>query len=175
LIELGKLLSNKNEVEKTTIKFPVNLKVRKLDGNDTGHITELNRKVFQSYPFPIDNPGYILDTMKANVRYYGVKKKGKLIALASAEVDCGGANAEMTNFAVLPDYRGMSLAQKLLGKMEKDMKLMGIHTLYTIARLNWPAINRTFVKVDYSYAGTLIRNTHISGNIESMNVFFKHL
>jgi len=175
LIELGKLLGSKREAVRKINNLPLNSKVRKLDGDDVDHIAEVYRKVFQSYPFPIHNPGYIRDSMKKNVRYYGVKKKGKIVALASAEVDHNGANAELTDFAVLPDHRGRRLAQKLLGKMEKEMKLMGIHTLYTIARMDSPAMNRTIVNVDYNYAGTLIRNTHISGKIESMNVFYKHL
>ena len=175
LIELGRLLDSKREAEKKVYNLPLNLKVRKLDGDDVDHIAEVFRKVFQSYPFPIHNPDYIRDSMKKNVRYYGVKKKGKIVALASAGVDHNGANAELTDFAVLPDHRGRRLAQKLLGKMEKEMKLMGIHTLYTIARMDSPAMNRTIVNVDYNYAGTLIRNTHISGKIESMNVFYKHL
>jgi len=175
LIELGKLLGSKREAVRKINNLPLNSKVRKLDGDDVDHIAEVYRKVFQSYPFPIHNPGYIRDSMKKNVRYYGVKKKGKIVALASAGVDHNGANAELTDFAVLPDHRGRRLAQKLLGKMEKEMKLMGIHTLYTIARMDSPAMNRTIVNVDYNYAGTLIRNTHISGKIESMNVFYKHL
>jgi len=175
LIELGKMLGSKREAEKKSINLPLNLKVRKLDGGDVDHIAEVYKKVFQSYPFPIHNPGYIRDSMEKNVSYYGIKKKGKLVALASAGVDHNGANAELTDFAVLPDHRGRRLAQKLMGKMEKEMKLMGIHTLYTIARMNSPAMNRTIVNVDYNYAGTLIRNTHISGKIESMNVFYKHL
>ena len=29
--------------------------------------------------------------------------------------------------------------------------------------------------IDYTYSGTLIKNTNIVGNIESMNVYYKHL
>ena len=175
LIELGKLLGSRRETGKKASNLPLNSKVRKLNGDDVDHIAEVYKKIFQSYPFPIYNPGYIRESMEKNVRYYGVKKKGKIVALASVGVDQKGANAELNDFAVLPDHRGRRLAQKLLGKMEKEMKLMGIHTLYTIARMNSPAMNRTIINVDYNYAGTLIRNTHISGEIESMNVFYKHL
>jgi hypothetical protein len=36
-------------------------------------------------------------------------------------------------------------------------------------------MNITFAKNGYEYAGTLKNNTNISGNIESMNVWYKHL
>jgi beta-lysine N6-acetyltransferase len=36
-------------------------------------------------------------------------------------------------------------------------------------------MNKTFLKFDYCYSGTLINNTNIAGSIESMNVYYKHL
>ena len=81
----------------------------------------------------------------------------------------------MTDFATLPDYRGNNLSVILLDKMENVIRKQGITTLYTIARLNSIAMNKTFLKLSYKYAGTLINNTNISGKIESMNVYYKHI
>ena len=150
-------------------------KIKQLEVTDVEQITDLYRKVFLSYPFPIHNPGYILKTMKEKVRYFGVKKKGKLIAVASAEIDFEEENAEMTDFATSPDFRGKKLGQLLLAKMEKEMKALRIQTLYTIARLPSIPMNKVFLNYQYQYAGTLLRNTNISGSIESMNVYYKHL
>jgi len=36
-------------------------------------------------------------------------------------------------------------------------------------------MNITFARNNYSFAGTLINNTNISGQIESMNVWYKAL
>jgi putative beta-lysine N-acetyltransferase len=150
-------------------------KIITLDPSYVKQITRIYREVFLSYPFPIHNPGYILKTMKENVCYYGVVKKGTLMAVASAEIDSSGSNAEMTDFATLPDYRGNGLASRLLDAMEGKMKKAGIKTLYTIARLNSMPMNKTFLKLNYQFAGTLIKNTNIAGKIESMNVYYKHL
>ncbi len=138
-------------------------------------ITNVYKKVFKSYPFPIFNTGYIHKTMKNNVMYFGVEEKGNLIALSSAEMDKEGANAEMTDFATLPEIRGKGLASVLLARMEKEMEKQKITTLYTIARLKSLAMNKTFLKLNYKYAGTLVKNTNISGSIESMNVYYKHI
>jgi putative beta-lysine N-acetyltransferase len=171
--ELGDLLKSSPGKAKhvTNGKF----EFERLETEDVKQITALYRKVFLSYPFPIHNPGYILKTMKENVRYFGVKKKGKLIAVSSAEMDEEGKNAEMTDFATHPDFRGKKLGQMLLAKMEKEMEAMGMKTVYTIARLQSIPMNKVFLRHRYQYAGTLIRNTHISGSIESMNVYYKHL
>jgi hypothetical protein len=59
--------------------------------------------------------------------------------------------------------------------MEKRMRKAGIKTPFTIARLNSLAMNKTFLKLHYTYAGTLVKNTNIAGKIESMNVYYKHL
>jgi hypothetical protein len=45
--------------------------------------------------------------------------------------------------------------------------------MFTIARARSTGMNVTFAKNGYSFAGTLINNTNISGRIESMNVWYK--
>jgi len=175
LNELGKLLRSKISKHKQSKKKGIKGDIKRLDPSHAEEITGIYREVFLSYPFPIHNPGYIIKTMKEDVQYYGIGRKGKLIAVASAEIDHKGRNAEMTDFATLPDYRGNNLSIRLLTRMEKEMKSQGITALYTIARLNSIAMNKTFLKLQYSYAGTLIRNTNIAGKIESMNVYYKHI
>lgn len=173
LKELSALLKSTHMKE----KLPGNnsFLIRQLGPTDVEQITDLYRKVFQSYPFPIHNREYIRLTMQDNVRYFGVSKKGKLIAVASAEIDEEGKNAEMTDFATDPDFRGRRLGQLLLAKMEKEMEALRMKTLYTIARLPSIPMNKVFLKHQYQYAGTLLRNTNISGAIESMNVYYKQL
>lgn len=173
LSELSKLL--KSPPGQAKIENRDKLRLEMLGTEDIKQITDLYRKVFMSYPFPIHNPGYILKTMNENVHYFGVKKKGKIIAVSSAEIDREGRNAEMTDFATHPEFRGKKLGQMLLVKMEKEMQAGGMKTLYTIARLQSIPMNKVFLNHSYKYAGTLLRNTNIAGSIESMNVYYKHL
>ena len=173
LEELSGLL--KSNLMKETLPEKNSSHIKKLGVADVDQITDLYRKVFQSYPFPIHNREYIKLTMQENVRYFGVRKNGRLIAVASAEIDEEGKNAEMTDFATDPDFRGRKLGQLLLAKMEKEMEAMHMKTLYTIARLRSIPMNKVFLRHQYQYAGTLLRNTNISGSIESMNVYYKQL
>jgi putative beta-lysine N-acetyltransferase len=171
--ELGEIL--KSPFGKAKIENNGKFDFERLGKEDVIQITDLYRKVFLSYPFPIHNPGYIHKSMMDNVRYFGAKMKGKLVAVSSAEMDEEGKNAEMTDFATNPDFRGKKLGQILLAKMEKEMETVGMKTVYTIARLQSIPMNKVFLRHQYQYAGTLIRNTNISGNIQSMNVYYKHL
>jgi hypothetical protein len=50
-----------------------------------------------------------------------------------------------------------------------------MQTLFSIARALSPAINITFGDAGYTFGGTLINNTNISGRIESMNIWYKQL
>ncbi|KJF42735.1 putative beta-lysine N-acetyltransferase [Draconibacterium sediminis] len=152
-----------------------NVTVRKLEKEDYEQITDIYREVFVTYPFPIYNPGYVLKTFQDGTQYFGAESNGKLVALASAEIDKEGKNAEMTDFATLPDQRGKNLSVLLLNALEKSMKEQGITTLYTMARLNSIGMTKTFLKMDYCYSGTLIKNTNIAGKIESLNILYKHI
>lgn len=150
-------------------------KWRIMQKDDVDQMARLYKKVFQSYPFPIDDPNYLVNTMNSNVIYHGVWHDDELVALSSAEIDFEQKNVEMTDFATLPQYRCHGLAGYLLDKMEKDVKNSGIITAYTIARSYSYGMNITFAKHGYRFAGSLTNNTQISGDLESMNVWYKPL
>ncbi len=113
--------------------------------------------------------------MQSHIAYFGVKVKGDWVAISSAEMDTKSSNVEMTDFATPPRWRGHRLAQHLLARMETEMKSRGIQTAYTIARAMSAGMNVTFRKAGYAYGGRLKNNTQISGQIESMNVWYKPL
>jgi beta-lysine N6-acetyltransferase len=174
--ELNKLqdvLDNprKNEKKKLAPKF----NIRAAGEKDLNDMADLYSGVFKTYPFPIFDPQYLSDTMKSHIEYYSVWHDNTLVALSSAEMDTENKNAELTDFAVLPEYRGNQLAYFLLFEMERAMIQKGIKSLYTIARLKSIGMNITFLKSGYKYSGTLVNNTNISGGLESMNVLYKHV
>lgn len=150
-------------------------RIQKMDKAQVLEMADLYRKVFPSYPFPIDQPEYLEQTMESHIHYFGIRRQGQLVALSSAESDMEAKNVEMTDFATLPEYRGQGLAQSLLNHMEKYMSDLGFVTAYTIARAASPGMNITFSRLAYRYGGHLVNNTQISGRIESMNVWYKPL
>jgi putative beta-lysine N-acetyltransferase len=163
-----------NAISKQSTAPPVSFldgrfQFQKLTAGDAAIMAALYREVFASYPFPIHEPEYLLETMSRNtVCYYGIREQEKLAALSAAEADMDAGLVEMTDFAVLPEYRGNGLALFLLQQMEVDMRARGIKTAYTIARSKSPGMNHTF-------SGTLINNTNICGSLESMHVWYKKI
>lgn len=145
------------------------------DKSDIFAMAQVYQTVFETYPFPIQDPQYLAKTMDENVIYFGLSCEGKLAALASTEMDLQSQSVEMTDFATLPAYRGKALAAFLLQWMEAEMTKKEIKVAYTIARAVSCGMNITFARGGYRFSGTLINNTNISGNLENMNVWYKFL
>ncbi len=143
--------------------------------NDAPAIAGLYGDVFETYPFPIQDPDFIRNMMNGNVVYYGAWRERELGGASSAEIEEAYSVVEMTDFAVNPKHRGQGISAVLLETMEQEMRKRGIKTAYTIARSFSHGMNATFARLNYIYAGTLINNTNICGNIESMNVWYKNL
>ena len=143
--------------------------------SDAEEMSVIYRQIFQSYPFPIQEPTYLQRMMKEGILYHCIRIEGGIAAIAAAEIDLVSNNAEMTDFATLPEWRGMGFAGMLLSHMEKKTRKLGIKTAYTIARASSRGMNSVFSNGGYNYAGLLRNNSHICGNIQNMAVWYKHL
>lgn len=157
------------------VDLPANSICRLANPNHCQEMANLYQQTFSSYPFPIHNPEYLESTMAENVLYAGIWKGNQLLALASAEIDHQNSNAELTDFATDPDWRGQGLANALLQYLEMELQLSAIKTCYTIARATSFGMNICFAQNGYQFAGTLVKNTQIAGKLESMNVWYKSL
>jgi len=149
--------------------------IEEADRKDVDALAGLYADVFETYPFPIHDPEYLRETMDDGIRYFVVRAGDRVVAASSAEVDVSGLNAEMSDFATHPEYRGMGLCPALLAAMEGKMRCSGIRTAYTIARAAFYPVNITFARAGYQFGGTLVNNTNICGAFESMNVWYKSL
>lgn len=167
--------ARKRAAERKIIKPGAGYYYKICEAPDAPEMAEVYKRVFETYPFPIHDPGYIVGTMNKNVLYFGIWHEGKIIALSSSEMDIQSGNTEMTDFATVPEYRGKGLSVFLLQLMESEVRKRQIKTTYTIARALSFGMNITFSKMGYCYSGTLINNTNISGHFESMNVWYKFL
>jgi len=80
--------------------------IRQCVASDTERMKSFYQQIFQTYPFPIYDAEYLIDTMKHNIRYFCVLEGKRIIALASSEIDYDSLSVEMMAFATLPDLRG---------------------------------------------------------------------
>ena len=175
LIEQILSLSNRKKNSSNVTTLPASYRFQKMEKKDIPVMASLYQAVFPSYPFPIHNPAYLSKTMESHVDYFGVLYHQDLVALSSIERSQHTPTAEMTDFATLPAFRSKGLAGFLLKKMEAYIHdHYTIQTLYTIARAYSFGINTIFAKDNYCFGGTLTNNTNILGQIESMNIWYKH-
>ena len=155
--------------------IPPGFVIAEANQDDVHALAGLYEDVFETYPFPIHDPAYLRKTMDDGIRYFVVRAGDRVMAASSAEVDVSGQNAEMTDFATHPAYRGMGFCSALLRAMEEEMRRSGIRTSFTIARAAFYPINITFARAGYRFGGTLVNNTNICGAFESMNVWYRSL
>ncbi len=154
---------------------PVPGEIEECEASDALEMSRLYREVFATYPFPIHDPAFLARAMEADTRFFCRREAGRIVGLGSCEMDPENGAVEMTDFAVAPDCRGKGLAGRLLAHMESAMARRRMRIAYTIARGASPAMNITFKKSGYRFAGALRNNTHIGGRIESMWVWYKQL
>ncbi|GFE60701.1 putative beta-lysine N-acetyltransferase [Geobacter sp. AOG2] len=154
-------------------ELPGDFTMRMAREEDTVRMAEVYREVFATYPFPIHEPGFLQAAMHGGTVFFGIWKGERIVALASAEIDSSSRSAEMTDFATLPEYRGHGFALHLLQQVQKIAQSRGVRLFFTIARAYSFGMNVTFARSGYRYGGTLTNNTNISGNLESMNVWYK--
>jgi len=161
--------------ETKSFDLPEGYELMRLDESAISELAGIYKEVFQFYPFPIHDESYLLETMAADVVYFGIRYKGKLVAVSSADIDKKNNYAEMTDFATLKGNRGKNLSYFLLQKMLKEMQGLSVKTVYTIARAKSIGMNKTFARHGFEFTGTLLNNTRIGDSIESMNVWYKRL
>jgi len=155
--------------------LPPGFSVREGEPRDVQDLARCYDSVFESYPFPIDDPDHLLMEMDGGTAFFPVWEKGTLVAASSMEDGGAPGAVEMTDFATLPSHRGQGLATHLLDLMDRTARAHGHRVAYTIARAVSFGMNITFSRCGYAFGGTLINNTQIGGAIESMNVWHKLL
>lgn len=143
--------------------------------DDLDELAACYAEVFESYPFPIDDPAHLRAEREHGTRYFTARDHGRLVGASSMEPAGPPGTVEMTDFATVPSHRGRGIATDLLAFMDRRAREAGVRVAYTIARASSFGMNITFGRRGYRYAGTLVNNTWIGGGIESMNVWYKIL
>lgn len=169
---LVKIVSN---ISKTSSKEIGEITVRTACESDIPQMITLFSRVFITYPTPIFNKDYLKDTLNKQILFKVAEYNGQIIGAASADMDWENMNAEITDCATYPEYRGHGILMNLIIALEKDLKQKNYICLYSLSRAINPAINRTLAKLEYKYYGRLINNCHICGNFEDMNIWAKKL
>ncbi len=149
--------------------------IRTANKNDIPKIVGLYDKVFRTYPIPLNSESYVETLMDNNVLFIIIEHGDKIISSASADMDIKHKNAEMTDCATDPDYRGEGLMTCIIKELQKEMRSNEMVCLYSLARSISFGMNKVFKKLGYSFTGRLINNCNISGSFEDVNLWVKKL
>lgn len=152
-----------------------NYKIRTAIENDIVQMIELFNEVFVSYPSPVHNPEYLREAMSKKILFKVAVENEKIIGIASADMDLNNLNAEITDCATDPQYRGRGILPILIKSLENELIEKHFITLYSLSRAINKGINITLSKLGYEYNGRLINNCHICGDFEDMNIWTKAL
>lgn len=158
-----------------TITPPKDYVLKKMNETDAKGLSDLYKTVFQIYPTPLNDPEYIIKTMKEGTIYFGFVHDGQIVSAASAEVNLFYKNAEMTDCATLKEHRKHGLMKVLLARLEVELIDNGIYCSYSIARALSFGMNAALYQLGYAYRGRLVNNVFIYDKIENMNVWVKDL
>ncbi|RYD06242.1 hypothetical protein N752_04955 [Desulforamulus aquiferis] len=153
--------------------MPEGYYLREVRENDVNRLVKLYRKVFASYPSPLLNPDYILETMKSQAYFLAVFHNDVPVSAGSAEMDFINQNAEITDLATHPEARGLGLITVIMRGLEREILKRNYKCLYSLCRAGIPGVNRALYKLGYTFRGRLINNCHIGGRFEDMNIWVK--
>ena len=153
-----------------------NYNIKSPEPGDFAAMAGLFKAVFSTYPTPLLNTDYIAEASGKNTLFkIIVDSSNRLVSAASAEINHENSCAEITDCATDPRCRGEGLMNILIEELESSLRTLGIISTFSIARALSPGINITMKKRGYLYGGRLMRNCHICGQFEDMNMWYKKL
>lgn len=153
----------------------LNYKIRTANKNDIKEMVKLFSTVFSTYPTPIYDETFLRESMDKKVIYKVAVYDGKIISIASADMDKENLNAEITDCATYPAYGGNGILSNIIHSLECDLKSKGFMTLYSLCRAINPSINYVLSKHNYTYTGRMVNNCTICGTFEDMNIWVKNI
>lgn len=141
--------------------------------DDANELALLYSAIFKVYPTPLSDVSHMLKTFDDGTKYVVIREQGKIVSVASAEINRRYSNAELTDCATLPIAQGKGYMKKLLTKLEQILLDDHIRCLYTIARAESYGMNKVFYQLGFSYGGRMTNNCYIYSGLEDMNVWYK--
>jgi putative beta-lysine N-acetyltransferase len=143
--------------------------------DDAEDLARLIAATFEHYPTPSGVPAYIAKLIEEGVPFRFVRKRGEMVACASADLVREAKTAELTDCSTRPDQRGGGFMQFILADLMDDMRAMGYPTAFTLARACIPGVNLAFQRLGFVFNGRMARSCRIGGGIEDMNVWSRRL
>ncbi|WLR51171.1 putative beta-lysine N-acetyltransferase [Bacillus tianshenii] len=155
--------------------LPKGYRMRWANEYDCEQMAELYDRVFASYPTPMNDPDFILTMMNSQVYFSVIERDGQIVSACSSDIMPDFNAAELTDCATLKEHRDKGLLSYQVFELERRMKRMKIHTMFSYSRSVSAGMNLVNARHGYVYGGRMISNSNISGSLENMNIWYKNL
>lgn len=156
-------------------QLPTQYTIRELDQTDIPVMVDLHSKAFSTYSVPIAEAEFLLKMTTKDFKFFGLFHQNELLISTILKIHAKESNIEIVDFATHPDYKGQNLSYYLVQKIKAYGFENGYKTIYSLARATSYGLNITFSKHGFMLGGTLLNNTVIRGNLESMNVWYLNI
>ncbi|MFD2705018.1 putative beta-lysine N-acetyltransferase [Salibacterium lacus] len=161
--------------EKERSLIPTGYTMRHPGENDAEEMARLYRSVFRTYPTPMHDPQFIRDVMKEEVYFTIMEHEGNIVSACSADVLESFQSAEMSDCATHPEHRNQGLLSTQFSYLIQQMQRKGLWSLFSYSRSLSFGMNLVNVYHGFEYGGTMVRNSNIAGQLESMNIWYRQL
>lgn len=142
---------------------------------DAEKLSALYRSVFAVYPTNVFDPRYLAEQMGDRYVFVVARNGDEIVSAASAVIKPELRNAEITDCATHPDFRGKQLTSLIIRKLESYLVGREIRCLYSLTRASSIGMNMTVRRLGYKYQGRLVNNCTIYSGLEDMNVWTKNV
>ncbi|WP_158736161.1 putative beta-lysine N-acetyltransferase [Alteribacillus sp. YIM 98480] len=155
--------------------LPAKYTMRRPTENDAEEMSRLYRSVFKTYPTPMHDPDFIRGVMKNEVYFTVIEHKDRIISACSADVLPSFQSAEMSDCATIEEHRNKGLLSYQFSFLIRLMQQKKIWTLFSYSRSLSLGMNVVNIYHGFTYGGRMVRNSNISGQLESMNIWYRQL
>jgi beta-lysine N6-acetyltransferase len=150
--------------------------LRPAETADSAALASFYGDIFRdSYPTPVSDPEYLKEAINGDSVFWLLEDNQIIIGAASLETDPVNKNAEVTDCAVMPAYRGQGLLALMVNHLEEEGRQRKLTCLYSLSRALLPGINIVLSASGYRWYGRLINNCQICGDFEDMNIWQKFI
>ncbi|WP_340372189.1 putative beta-lysine N-acetyltransferase [Peribacillus sp. FSL E2-0218] len=156
-------------------QLPEDYSLRFAEVKDAHELAKLYGEIFETYPTPMNDAGYIKKVMEEGTIFSVIQYEGSIVSAASAEVCERYHHAEMTDCATIPHHRKHGFMKVLISSLEQELIRKNIYCSYSLARSLSMGMNAVFHQLGYEYGGRLTKNCNIWDKYEDMNIWGKDL
>ena len=142
---------------------------------DAAAIAELLGETFPDYPTPSGRPEYIRKQIRSGTPFRLIRREGRVVSCASADLIESAKTAELTDCATRPSHRGNGYMRFILTDLMADLRELGYPTAFTLARARVPGMNLVFSRLGFVMRGRMTSSCRIGEGIEDINVWSRCL